>query len=506
MRGADSRNRARARVCVFTRAHACGLYFVPGAADACGRAIFRVTAPLGISLRQRWSPVVRLQTGEKGEMYSDRAHAAVSEFSAPRAKAPLTRKEKKMVPTGQAEVLLSRCQPGALSILAFARGVATRIPPPPLRTGSLIIATLDYLSDRGPVQLHPPLMPGVMIGGPFDVFAHVQNIDSPSPTELSVKWAVLRNAAIPVESPLDFRMFGIVLGDLPFPPGAAPTRPALTGSQDLDGCWQEEQSDVKRQTVATPLAARAVHAMSPPRRKPLSRCQRTGLRLASRAEELMKVKRSKYGAAPELGRGKLEIPEKTRQPVTSARIRESNPDRLGGSQAFWSPRPQGATVVEWLACSPFTMANRVQSPGRVTGFSQVGIVPDDAVGRRVFSGISRENVKVQEGWRGCGSTRRQPASLGGHPVVKICCAAVPGPGRRSVPRMRGGRLGPRRSNTATLSVCLREQRGSEVFLRLISKVLTKPLNSLYQIFARVTPVARLRRSCNTLASDAARLA
>ncbi|KAJ8881374.1 hypothetical protein PR048_017855 [Dryococelus australis] len=28
-------------------------------------------------------------------------------------------------------------------------------------------------------------------------------------------------------------------------------------------------------------------------------------------------------------------------------------------------------------------------PGRVTGFSQIGIVPDDAIGRRVFSGISR---------------------------------------------------------------------------------------------------------------------
>ncbi|KAJ8870911.1 hypothetical protein PR048_027212 [Dryococelus australis] len=28
-------------------------------------------------------------------------------------------------------------------------------------------------------------------------------------------------------------------------------------------------------------------------------------------------------------------------------------------------------------------------PGRVPGFSQVRIVPDDAVGRRVFSGISR---------------------------------------------------------------------------------------------------------------------
>ncbi|KAJ8867352.1 hypothetical protein PR048_031153 [Dryococelus australis] len=45
----------------------------------------------------------------------------------------------------------------------------------------------------------------------------------------------------------------------------------------------------------------------------------------------------------------------------------------------------GATVAERLACSPPTKTN----PGRVTGFSQVGIVPDDAVGRQVFSGISR---------------------------------------------------------------------------------------------------------------------
>ncbi|KAJ8867385.1 hypothetical protein PR048_031186 [Dryococelus australis] len=43
----------------------------------------------------------------------------------------------------------------------------------------------------------------------------------------------------------------------------------------------------------------------------------------------------------------------------------------------------GATVAERLARSPPTRANRVQSPAR---FSQVGIVPDDAVGRRVFSG------------------------------------------------------------------------------------------------------------------------
>ncbi|KAJ8870374.1 hypothetical protein PR048_029395 [Dryococelus australis] len=44
----------------------------------------------------------------------------------------------------------------------------------------------------------------------------------------------------------------------------------------------------------------------------------------------------------------------------------------------------GSTVAERLACSPPTKA----TPGRVTGFSQVGIVPDDAVGQRVFSGIS----------------------------------------------------------------------------------------------------------------------
>ncbi|KAJ8881590.1 hypothetical protein PR048_018075 [Dryococelus australis] len=46
----------------------------------------------------------------------------------------------------------------------------------------------------------------------------------------------------------------------------------------------------------------------------------------------------------------------------------------------------GTAVAERLARSPPTKANRVQSP---PGFLQVGIVPDDAVGRRVFSGISR---------------------------------------------------------------------------------------------------------------------
>ncbi|KAJ8866657.1 hypothetical protein PR048_032518 [Dryococelus australis] len=46
-------------------------------------------------------------------------------------------------------------------------------------------------------------------------------------------------------------------------------------------------------------------------------------------------------------------------------------------------------VAEQLARLPPTKANRAQSPAGVTGFPQVGIVPDDGVGRRVFSGISR---------------------------------------------------------------------------------------------------------------------
>ncbi|KAJ8867823.1 hypothetical protein PR048_031628 [Dryococelus australis] len=52
----------------------------------------------------------------------------------------------------------------------------------------------------------------------------------------------------------------------------------------------------------------------------------------------------------------------------------------------WGPR----WLHERLACSPPTEANRVQSPAiRVTPeFSHVGIVPDNAASRRIFSGIS----------------------------------------------------------------------------------------------------------------------
>ncbi|KAJ8868071.1 hypothetical protein PR048_031880 [Dryococelus australis] len=49
-----------------------------------------------------------------------------------------------------------------------------------------------------------------------------------------------------------------------------------------------------------------------------------------------------------------------------------------------------ASVAEQFDCSPPTKAKWVQARGLVTpGFSQVGIVPCDTAGRRVFSGISR---------------------------------------------------------------------------------------------------------------------
>ncbi|KAJ8869854.1 hypothetical protein PR048_028863 [Dryococelus australis] len=52
--------------------------------------------------------------------------------------------------------------------------------------------------------------------------------------------------------------------------------------------------------------------------------------------------------------------------------------------------PEGAAVAERLACSPPTKANRFQSPaGALPDFRYAGIVPDDAAGRRVFSGSSR---------------------------------------------------------------------------------------------------------------------
>ncbi|KAJ8870304.1 hypothetical protein PR048_029325 [Dryococelus australis] len=47
-----------------------------------------------------------------------------------------------------------------------------------------------------------------------------------------------------------------------------------------------------------------------------------------------------------------------------------------------------AAVAERLARSPPTQGDPGPIPGRVTGFSHVGIVPDVAVGRRVSSGIS----------------------------------------------------------------------------------------------------------------------
>ncbi|KAJ8873748.1 hypothetical protein PR048_024582 [Dryococelus australis] len=53
---------------------------------------------------------------------------------------------------------------------------------------------------------------------------------------------------------------------------------------------------------------------------------------------------------------------------------------------LWCVRSHGGWAVSLLASH---QGEPGSIPGRVTGFSQVGIVPDDAVGRRIFSGISR---------------------------------------------------------------------------------------------------------------------
>ncbi|KAJ8893508.1 hypothetical protein PR048_006106 [Dryococelus australis] len=70
---------------------------------------------------------------------------------------------------------------------------------------------------------------------------------------------------------------------------------------------------------------------------------------------------------------------------------------VGGLPAFCAKllylggkRSREAAVVQWSDYSPPTKANRVRfSVGAIPRFSHVGIVPDDAVGRRISSGIFR---------------------------------------------------------------------------------------------------------------------
>ncbi|KAJ8881941.1 hypothetical protein PR048_018428 [Dryococelus australis] len=63
---------------------------------------------------------------------------------------------------------------------------------------------------------------------------------------------------------------------------------------------------------------------------------------------------------------------------------------------------KGATVAERLACSPSTKTNRVQSSaGFAPGFSHVGIVPDDAAGRRVLSRRSPVSLRPFLSFRRC---------------------------------------------------------------------------------------------------------
>ncbi|KAJ8878675.1 hypothetical protein PR048_019260 [Dryococelus australis] len=100
------------------------------------------------------------------------------------------------------------------------------------------------------------------------------------------------------------------------------------------------------------------------------------------------------------GGGKLEIPEKTHRPAASSGTIPTcenpgaTPPEIYHGSPWWEASSLTTTPSQphrytRLASSPPTKANRVQTSGRVTGISQVGIVPDDAVGRRVVSEISR---------------------------------------------------------------------------------------------------------------------
>ncbi|KAJ8874937.1 hypothetical protein PR048_022827 [Dryococelus australis] len=91
----------------------------------------------------------------------------------------------------------------------------------------------------------------------------------------------------------------------------------------------------------------------------------------------MKVERGEYGASPECEGTNAALSGTTPTSVNP----EATPQKIEHSSPFARRR--------WLDCSPPTKANRVQSPAQSPRVSQVEIVPDDAAGRRVFSGISR---------------------------------------------------------------------------------------------------------------------
>ncbi|KAJ8890058.1 hypothetical protein PR048_009564 [Dryococelus australis] len=91
-------------------------------------------------------------------------------------------------------------------------------------------------------------------------------------------------------------------------------------------------------------------------------------------------------------RGKREIPEKTHRPAVSSGAIPTNEkpgSGLAWNRSYFAEVGGKAAVAERLARSPPTKANRAQSPAWSPGPSHVGIVPDDAVDRQVFSRISR---------------------------------------------------------------------------------------------------------------------
>ncbi|KAJ8879800.1 hypothetical protein PR048_020408, partial [Dryococelus australis] len=120
----------------------------------------------------------------------------------------------------------------------------------------------------------------------------------------------------------------------------------------------------------------------------------------SRSREPMWVKRGGFGAAPKMkGLGKRDITNKTHLPAASSgTIPASENPRVELGSSRWEtsrltttrPRPReqpSDPPLQYFLV--FTRNIESYFSGQVTGFSQVRILLDNAIGRWVFSGISR---------------------------------------------------------------------------------------------------------------------
>ncbi|KAJ8888177.1 hypothetical protein PR048_007664 [Dryococelus australis] len=100
--------------------------------------------------------------------------------------------------------------------------------------------------------------------------------------------------------------------------------------------------------------------------------------------------RIKYSEKKDAENSEKQIPRKENAQNLAHSFLVHSADHLSFTSSMFSIVTTGTGRATWLDYSPPTNANRVRfSVEAAPGFSHVGIVPDDAAGRWVFSGISR---------------------------------------------------------------------------------------------------------------------